>query len=359
MKIVYLAFWDAYRKSGVLKKIKEQVDSWKQVGMSVEPLIVSTKCSSEEPIYESLGSPVCSTFFTWAPEGTALAMLARMASLHKVKDLIVKYQPDFLYYRVGIGFPGLTSLFREIPVVMEINTNDLAESMFWSLLRRQLNKRMRERVLGCSKGFTFMTNELRKMYSSWCKKPSLIYSNGFNYTFPFDGVSRGKDAVFVGTPGYAWHGVDKIKYLAEIVPWKRIHIVGPSKEFELPNVVWHGMLFGQGLEQIYKECDIAIGTLALHRKNMAEACPLKTREYINYDLPVIAAYEDSDFNGEEYFIKLENTEAYKEVWNKEKIIEAMTNPPRIINKEKIKKRYSWHGKAYALKKFYESLLEEG
>jgi hypothetical protein len=40
--------------------------------------------------------------------------------------------------------------------------------------------------------------------------------------------------------------------------------------------------------------DVGIGTLALHRKQLHEASPLKVREYLAVGLPVLYAYEDPD-----------------------------------------------------------------
>jgi hypothetical protein len=44
------------------------------------------------------------------------------------------------------------------------------------------------------------------------------------------------------------------------------------------------------------KCSICIGTLALYRKNLEEASPLKVREYIASGYPVIIGYEDTAFS---------------------------------------------------------------
>jgi hypothetical protein len=40
--------------------------------------------------------------------------------------------------------------------------------------------------------------------------------------------------------------------------------------------------------------NLAISTMALHRKRMTEACSLKTREYTARGIPFVLAYEDPD-----------------------------------------------------------------
>ena len=62
------------------------------------------------------------------------------------------------------------------------------------------------------------------------------------------------------------------------------------------------------LGELYKKMDIAIGTLALHRKKMEEASPLKVREYVAYGLPVIIGYIDIDLNNEEFILNIGNYE---------------------------------------------------
>jgi hypothetical protein len=65
-------------------------------------------------------------------------------------------------------------------------------------------------------------------------------------------------------------------------------------------------IYGESPQSVYgpvlRNATIGIGTLALHRKNMEEACPLKTREYLANGLPVLIAYKDSDLSGKEEFV---------------------------------------------------------
>ena len=57
-------------------------------------------------------------------------------------------------------------------------------------------------------------------------------------------------------------------------------------------------------------CVIAFGTLALHRKQMNEACPLKVREYLAFGLPVVIGYGDTDLTGIEpwWLLRVPNAE---------------------------------------------------
>ena len=57
-------------------------------------------------------------------------------------------------------------------------------------------------------------------------------------------------------------------------------------------------------------CDLAISTLALYRKGMEEACPLKTRECLAYGLPMVLPYVDTDLKDldADFLLKIPNKE---------------------------------------------------
>ena len=55
------------------------------------------------------------------------------------------------------------------------------------------------------------------------------------------------------------------------------------------------------------QADVAIGTLGLYLKDMNEASPIKTREYLASGLPVIIGYRDTDFpDGAPFLLQVPN-----------------------------------------------------
>lgn len=66
-----------------------------------------------------------------------------------------------------------------------------------------------------------------------------------------------------------------------------------SKKLEIEKKIFFmGVLSGDELKHIYELSHIGISSLAPHRKNLTEACPLKSREYIALGLPFISSYYD-------------------------------------------------------------------
>jgi glycosyltransferase involved in cell wall biosynthesis len=125
-------------------------------------------------------------------------------------------------------------------------------------------------------------------------------------------------AIFLGSPMQAWHGVDKLAALARAFPSLDVDLVGYTPEQlaetvdDVPeNLRVHGRLTRIEYEPLLAAADIGIGTLALHRKGMREAAPLKVREYLAAGLPVVIGYDDVDLEGVEpwWLLRLPNDEA--------------------------------------------------
>lgn len=107
-----------------------------------------------------------------------------------------------------------------------------------------------------------------------------------------------------------WHGLDRLLYgLATSQTTLRCHlyVVGDGPELRHlkilahrlgieENVIFCGALFGTALDQLFDTCDIAVGTLGLHRKGVTINSSLKHREYCARGIPFILSNEDSDFD---------------------------------------------------------------
>ena len=95
----------------------------------------------------------------------------------------------------------------------------------------------------------------------------------------------------------AWQGVDKIIELAEARPSWSFDLIGVKDLAVSTNVTCHGFLALDGYADVLAGADVALGTLALHRKQMQEASPLKVRRYLEFGLPLILGYADTDLAG--------------------------------------------------------------
>jgi glycosyltransferase involved in cell wall biosynthesis len=302
MKVAYFVRWDVSQETGVLKKVRDQLEAWLALGVEARLFALSPS----PRIWDGLQSlPVDveagGTVGPWSrPLGRLLA---------RIED----WQPDLAYLRFSTHYFPLEGFIARVPTVLELNTDDAIElRSTLPLYKYTYHHLMRDRILERARGMVAVTHELAEKFAEY-GKPLSVIGNGIalegHPAFP-PAANPSVRAVFLGLHGAAWHGIDKIVWLAARLPAWRFDLIGVPAEGELPpNVHMHGVLRRAEYEGILRDADIAIGTLALHRKGMQEACPLKVREYLAAGLPCIIGYRDTDLEGPLPFVlALPNTE---------------------------------------------------
>lgn len=133
-------------------------------------------------------------------------------------------------------------------------------------------------------------------------KNKIIYSNGIMYHKNFQVLdSRGDipEIVFIASYFYEWHGLDLLlNDLKKTQENFKLHIVGSVSENDIrlinfdSRVILHGQLNEQHINKIMQKSWIGLGSFALYRKEMHEACTLKVREYLRSGLPVYSGHHD-------------------------------------------------------------------
>jgi glycosyltransferase involved in cell wall biosynthesis len=68
-------------------------------------------------------------------------------------------------------------------------------------------------------------------------------------------------------------------------------------------VIFHGTMFGKELDDVFNQCQFAIGSLARHRSGITIIKTLKNREYATRGIPFIYSEQDSDFDHQPYVLK--------------------------------------------------------
>lgn len=308
MRIAYLIHWNEGPESGVFKKIISQALSWQALGHETALFLFSRESAAVWTEAEAGGLPVLREAYR--------GKLGRTPRFRALTARVRAWQPDVIYHRFDLYYPSLPKLLREYPSALEINTNDVAELALegggLGRFRRMYHWLTRRLVLKAAGGFVFVSGELARAdgfrrYAN--AKNHVVIGNGI----PLERFAAGRHMgarqdegpvrfVFISSPGQAWQGLDEIARLAANKPDWRFDIIGPERsELEasgLPvpsNMAFHGQLTRDRYQPLLDEADIAIGTLALYRKGMEEASPLKVREYLANGLPVIAAYRETDF----------------------------------------------------------------
>lgn len=308
MKVLYLAEVPAFGNSGVLRKIKAQYETWVRMGQDARLILLSPR-SPEQTVPAIDGEGISVVAYRTARFGGS--KLFKAVALRTVKRMVEAYQPDVIYYRQSSWTPGILSTLKiATSVIVEINSNDVHEIGHYGFAVAQFHLLTRGWLIDLASGFVCVGRELGDYYSRY-GKPVEVIGNSFDVASvkprPAPKNSR-VQLVFVGSPGQAWHGVDKLVSVADQFSDMDFHIVGASVLNAPSNFFLHGFMNWEDLSALYEKMDFGFGTLALHRINVDEISPLKTREYLAYGLPVIGAYEDTDLAGCEFFLKLPNRE---------------------------------------------------
>ena len=312
MRIAYVSLhWPRTRNSGVGKKIQSQVAAWTAVGHEAHLFMHTSQHEPQSDLIEA-------DYFFYAAAGKIKTEFNRMEAMQRMVSAIRDFYPDVIYLRYSIYVFPAHLLMDIAPVIEEINTNDLTQHEGLGVIYGLYNRLTRGIFLRNVRGLVTVSRELAvsSAFADY-RKPTCIIANGVDLNkfvqlpAPTNHIPR---LVFIGSPGYLWHGVDKLVALARIIPDIQLDIVGYSElpEFEpLPeNITLHGYLALQEYQNVLASADVAVSSLALHRVQLDEASPLKSRECLAFGLPLVVAYKDSDLDylNCDFLLKIPNKE---------------------------------------------------
>jgi glycosyltransferase involved in cell wall biosynthesis len=312
MRIAYVSLhWPRTRNSGVGKKIRSQLAAWNTMGHEARLFMHTSQ-------YEPQADLIEADYFFYAVANKLRTELSRIAAMMEMIRAIEKFRPDLIYLRYSMYVFPAHRLMKVAPVVEEINTNDLAQHEQLGRLYNLYNRFTRGIFLRRIHGLVVVSRELAlsPAFASY-RKPTVVIANGVDLESirPLPAPANPTPHLFfIATPGYSWHGIDKLMTLGCKYPDLKIDIVGYDQadgmETIPPNVHLHGYLSAGAYENVLRTADLALSTLALHRKDMDEACPLKTRECLAYGLPLVLAYNDTDLDdlGCDFLLKIPNRE---------------------------------------------------
>ena len=307
MKIAYVSLhWPRTHESGVGKKIASQIQAWRECGHTAMLFMHTHEVSAASALLE--GNKFFYTRSRKPGLGFIETEIRRITALKELLAELKRYQPDIIYLRYGMyTFP--VHLLKQIaPTIIEINTNDLSQHNLLGITYSIYNSISRNILYSNVDGMAFVSHELSNDASFLAfGKKSVVIGNGINTRAakPFPAPKNDVPClVFIGSPHFAWHGIEKLIHFADRFPDIHIDIIGDSiEEKRVPgvnsipnNIKSHGYLLEEQYNQILARADASIGTLSLYVKNMNEASPLKIRECAAAGLPLVLPYQDTDLD---------------------------------------------------------------
>lgn len=282
MKLAFVTPYDSDFVS-VYLHTNARLDEWRRQGMEVEKFVVGNSGRLQR---------------------SALSNLVH--DLRTSGDLtrgIAEFQPDLICCRWLTPVPGLVGKLRRIaPVVFEIHANDIEETAAGRPLHVLYTKAFRERELRGGSGACFVTKELAGLpvFSS-IPGPRGSFGNGTALTqratpvlpqTPIIGMAVGQ--------AQTWSGLDRFSHLAEELPEMSWTLVCPNSALaDVSAAVGRSVVVRgtRSMDEYYDEVrswTVAIGTMALERKGLTSATPLKVRDYVGLGVPTVLPYWDDD-----------------------------------------------------------------
>ncbi|RIW12232.1 hypothetical protein D0X99_19305 [Algoriphagus lacus] len=294
MKIAYYLVHDLTRNDGVVKKIKSQISEWENLGVEVKVFAISGFCEN---------SIIDANIY-----GFSGFISSRVRPNKNLLNDIDEFNPDLVYLRYDTVTANILFLAKKYKLICELNTIDRDEAKLFfksnvnlkSTFRLLAFYLLRNRFFHQMSGLVSVTHEIlnhnsiRKYQIPQVCVPNSIQTSQYPTLKSPDPSQSRIGLFFMGTPDQPWQGFDILEQLAQDLPEFDFHVVGLLKP-SYSNVYYHGFLSAEKYLPIMMKCHVCIGTLALFRKNMEEACPLKIREYIANGFPIIIGYKEAMF----------------------------------------------------------------
>ncbi len=346
LKILYLLPIELDKYPGVLIKIHSQVQAWVKLGNNVCVLLILPANSmpiENTPLREIHRKGLIKAIYLKKNMSFSFELLRYKIGLSKIFNKALKLinleNPNIIYARASIFQPFYKKLGHFYKLILEVNTDFKSEIKLQAyqspkfLLRYLYFKIFGSEILKNVDGICSVTFEIDQSIKS---TKSVVVPNSIDVNLYSDVIKfkkknkkKEKSIFFIGSPNMPWHGVDILEKLAIKLPEITFHVVGISisnPSTKPKNMIYHGFLKKEEYLPILINSTAAIGTLALHRKKMNEACPLKVREYVACRIPVIVPYLETTFkiNGyPSWALVLEN--------NEKKILAAADKISTFIN----------------------------
>ena len=333
MKILFLVYHGFSEHSGITKKIHYQVKGLKENGHDVRLCYYDFaenghRCRFvDDKVIKDYGKSV-------------IAGLRQRLDYQCVYDYCIREGIEFVYARCFMNAnPWLIRFFKKlhkagIHAVTEIPTypydQEYNKYTNWDMmLEFRIDKCFRRRLYQYMDAMVTFS-DTKEIFG----QRTINISNGVDFdSTPLHTPSPSSLLSPLHLIGVAevhsWHGFDRVvagigEYYSQQPtansqqPEVFFHIVGGVHPFHMKTyftpllekypqikdkIIFHGTMFGKELDDVFNQCQFAIGSLGRHRSGITVIKTLKNREYATRGIPFIYSEIDSDFEHQPYILK--------------------------------------------------------
>ncbi len=320
--IYYRTNKDDLANVGVLKKCLAQVEAFRNLGIQIDLILLSNKGillndqlvhTFAKPLLSKSSSKYWFFFFNLLPN----------ISKHLNFEVY-----DFIYFRYALAHPTLIRFLAAaknqnaaLKILAEMPTYpyEKEKKSFLDRLSLFMDQHYRKKLSFYLDGITHYGLE-----SEIFGIPTIPISNGIAVHKINISTSQpeAKKLRLIAVANWSyWHGLDRLikglkKYYEQknLETFVTLNIIGHGKavsqykdlvqKYDLEEVVrFFPPMTNKQLDDYFDQADLGVGTLGIHRKDIAIDSSLKHREYCARGLPFLLAGKDLDFPDFLFFIK--------------------------------------------------------
>lgn len=310
-------------ESGIGKKILNQIDVFNYYGLNCKLYVQK---SGREHLPTHVGQILYALPFTnVSPKWEYDEAFNNLDYIYMRRPIAVTYSMRSFLKKCKNKNPKL-KIYMEIPTYPY---DDEYRSLFqkYNLQRDKWNRKRLKGLVDC----VFVIDPM-DLIDNFYGLPTVKFLNGYDTlsNIPISYKPHGDiiNLTCVGMFNF-WHGYERLicglsKYYA--AGGKRnIHIQMVGDGVELANykrivqeegledkVTFHGKLFGEALDEVYRTTDLGISSLGRYKNNIQVVGDLKTREYIAKGIPSVSGCTVDIFKGVNdfpYYLEVPNNPA--------------------------------------------------
>jgi len=320
LKIFYLLrLYKLAPSNGVVKKIEGQYNATVKFDLPFHFIICIPKGVNTHYWHEKSGVSIIEVNSLQDYWDYYKKIESELSSLNfGSKDVIYSRAVPISYHSIRFN--------KQYNVIYEHNSKEIAE--FYSLLRfGSLINRIRNlktvplrlvssfffyrKILKSAIGGIGVTEEICFYEKSFYQDYNIkMVSNGCtfdNEEIESKTLDDSIDLVVLAGSKNEWNGISRIvnSFKQKFEENFKVYMLGDISEFHKDQIDKHDNLiskkpmYGDELVRFINKMHLGVGTLELYKKDMEEACALKTREYLSKGLPVLIGYHDPDLIGNE------------------------------------------------------------
>lgn len=323
MKALFLVFYGFHEYNGISKKIKYQINAFKQCGVEVRTCHYEVMPDGhrqwliDEEVLTNLGVGIVAKI----KKRISFSCILNYVKQEKISLVYIRSyhnaNPFTIHFVKALKAQGVKVLY-EIPTYpydqeyfsvkdkLQLYTDKLFRHIFCKYIDAIVTFSNDTEIFGCptiriSNGIDFESIPVRKNVHDLTKELHLIGVAEIHFWHGFDRLIKGLANYYSNHPDYKvyFHLVGNFSGERE-----RHEIETPVFKYGLePYVTLYGAKQGKELDTLFEKADFAIGSLARHRSGIYNIKTLKNREYAARGFSFIYSETDEDFDSMPYILK--------------------------------------------------------